>query len=127
MTKYTTMTFVLRQAHEDAFSAASYLRFQKRAMSTLRERYAKNLENISDDDLLITVRRRCEQARQYGFTTERQIVRFLECTVLFEDDLEPQSPYKHIIYMLSNAKERPEERSLGALSFAKSVIPISEN
>lgn len=83
--------FQLRDEHLQAFGQVAAKTFEDRAVAHTRKQFPKQTSALTDDELRERIRRDIASANQAGFTSERQIMKFVDSSLLLGEDF-PQDP-----------------------------------
>lgn len=117
--------FILRPEHEAAITQAIFARFKRRAAAFLHEKHPDRLQAVSNQALDALIESGCRQARSYGLSTERQLVRFLRSSLLLGDPLSQASRYPALVQMARDLARPAEERSAALLNESMRLAAVS--
>lgn len=79
---------VIRKEQRDVLREYMKHAFQVRMLKHLRENFQQNTKDISEDDLLTTIRAGIDKAVSYGIKYESDLQTFLECIICFGHDFD---------------------------------------
>lgn len=98
-------------AQMDAFRRQAMANFEDRAVDHLRRKLADPTEGMSDDQLRQRVRSCVPRARTYGFTSERQIIAFVDATYYLGERFDTDPRYAEVVALIRDESIDPDTRA----------------
>ncbi len=80
--------FVIREEQMDAFSQAEIEKFENRMVLHLQSVFPDQTKNTPNPDLLNMIQLGIEKSTEYNITTEGDVRRYLECSILYGWDFD---------------------------------------
>jgi hypothetical protein len=113
--------FELREDHLTAFRNTAAANFEDRAVAHLRKELPDQTAGLTDDDLRRRIRSSMNRGRQYGLTSERQLMRFVDADFLLGDSFEVDPQQSWSAAILRDPDYSADERSALLLAAAEGV------
>lgn len=93
----------------DTFSVRRVDEFEQRTVQRLRE-FFPSFSALEDVEALSVVRQGIHRAEKYGFTTERDVAKYIGLMVIWGVDFDEIAPDSWLVSILSNRFVEPSER-----------------
>jgi hypothetical protein len=103
--------FVVRQAQVEQMLEPMRRRFVEGTRAWLRDKYARKLETMKDDDLRALIRQGIERAMKYGIDTEASMALFIELMVAIAPDFDDREEAGWLKGLLENPQVPAQEKA----------------
>lgn len=111
----------IREEQLEPFSSEAMTYFETRAVAHLRRDLVKQTGAFSDDDLRTRVRQCISRAAQYGLTTEKQVMCFVDVTYLLGPNFDSDPRQRWANELLRSSKVASADKGNLLLATACSV------
>lgn len=114
--------FQIRDDHMNAFRETARENFEDRAIAHARAELPRQTASLSDDDLRQRVRSAVDRGRQYGFTTERDVICFFDTGLILGESFDSDPRNDWTLEILRDPELSAAERSQLLLTAAEATI-----
>lgn len=113
--------FRLRQEHRDAFRQGAMERFEDVALASLRRSRPEQVRRLAADELRTRVRKALGRAAAYDLTTEFEVVKFVETSLLLGDRFDTDPQNLPVQMLLKDKNLEPLRKAEMLVEFAESI------
>src|SRR6185436_1290146 len=114
------------QEHTDAFREARVKDFESRAVRHIRRDLPDHTSRHTDDELGKLARRSIPRARAYGLLTERQVMCFIDVSILLGEGFDKDPRHSWAAQVLNSQKLAADDKAHLILATACSLTKDSK-
>jgi hypothetical protein len=114
-------TLRINRDQEDAYRREAEANFNRRVLMHVRRDLAEPAALLSDEDLLRRVRECAPRAEKHGLVTEKQLMCFVDASILLGPDFDQHRDNKWVQTLLISDKLSPADKANLLLATACSI------